>query len=68
MDREQQAECVRQVIDSIAEGALALPPEARLAFIKAEIVKVRGDFSGPMRLNRDWLLRPGSSSIGSTVR
>ena len=44
MDREQQAERVRKVIDSIAERAFALPPEARPAFIKAEIVKVRGDF------------------------
>jgi hypothetical protein len=44
MGREQQAERVRTVIDSIAERALALPPEARLAFIKTEIVKVRGDF------------------------
>jgi hypothetical protein len=44
MDREQQAERIRKVIDSIAEGALALPPEARLTFIKSEIVKVQGDF------------------------
>ena len=44
MDRKQESEHVRDVIASIAEGALALPPEARLAFIKAEIVKVRGDF------------------------
>jgi hypothetical protein len=44
VDRKQETERVRDVIDSIAEGALALPPEARLTFIKAEIVKVRGDF------------------------
>ncbi len=44
MDRQQETERIRDVIASIAEGALALPPEARLAFIKAEIVKVRGDF------------------------
>ena len=44
MDRKQETERIRDVIDSIAEGALALPPETRLAFIKAESVKVRGDF------------------------
>ena len=44
MDRQQEIERIRDVIDSIAERALALPPEARLAFIKTEIVKVRGDF------------------------
>ena len=44
MDRDQQAERVRTTIDSIAERALAVAPEARLAFIKTEIVKVRGDF------------------------
>ncbi len=44
MDREQQVERVRKVIDAIAERALAVPAEARLALIKREIVKVRGDF------------------------
>ncbi len=44
MNRDQQAERVRKVIDSIVERALAVPAEARLAFIKTEIVKVRGDF------------------------
>ncbi len=44
MDRKQQTERVRKVIDSIAKKALVLPPEARLAFIKAESVRVRGDF------------------------
>ena len=44
MDRKQEIERIRDVIASIAEGALALPPEARLVFIKTEIVKFRGDF------------------------
>jgi hypothetical protein len=44
VDRKQETERVRKVIDSIAKKALVLPPEARLAFIKAESVRVRGDF------------------------
>jgi hypothetical protein len=44
MDRKQQAEHVKKMIDEIARKTIALPSDARAAFIKGEIAKVRGIF------------------------
>jgi hypothetical protein len=44
MERKQQAERVQRLIDAIARKAMVLPPDARLAYIKQEVAKVRADF------------------------
>jgi len=44
MDRKQQAARIQRIVDVIAQKAIAMPPDARLAFIKGEIAKVREDF------------------------
>jgi hypothetical protein len=44
MDMKEQAEHVQKIIDGIATNAIALSPDARPAFIKAEIAKVRRSF------------------------
>jgi hypothetical protein len=44
MDRQQQAARIQKIVNTIAERALALSPDARPAYIREEVAKVREAF------------------------
>jgi hypothetical protein len=44
MDKKQQAERVRRIVEAIAQRAIEVPPDNRPAYIKNEIAKVREAF------------------------
>lgn len=44
MDRKQQAERIHKIVNTIAQRAIELPPDARPAYIKGEVAKVRDAF------------------------
>ena len=44
MDRKQQAMRVQKIVNTIAERSIAVPAEARSAYIQEEVAKVREAF------------------------
>ena len=44
MDRKQQAARIQKIVDTIAERAIAVPPDHRSAYIQDEVEKVRQAF------------------------
>jgi hypothetical protein len=44
MDKQQQAERIQKIVDTIALNAIELPPDDRPAFIEGEIARVREAF------------------------
>jgi hypothetical protein len=44
MNREQQAARIQKIVDTIAERSIAVPPDARPAYIQEEVAKVREAF------------------------
>lgn len=44
MDREQQAVRIQKIVNTIAERSLAVPSEARPAYIREEVARVREAF------------------------
>ena len=44
MDRKQQAVRIQRIVNTIAERAIIVPPEARSAYIREEVARVREAF------------------------
>ncbi len=65
---KEQAEHVQKIIDEIATSAIALSPDTRPAFIKAEIAKVRTSFLQTMRRTQGSSLLLWDSWIRCMVR